>query len=233
MTWIRTAALAAFVCIVSGPALSLSCARPSLDEAAIDSAVVIFDGKAGSKRPLTRGETTRVGGQGLRQLGGRRSDLKVYRFTVTRAWKGVARGQALDVLFNTHWGDGFAEGESYLVVSPQAIGRLFWAPLCGHSLELRSAADMGGIATLERVIGIGDHVKISTADRLCQRAQDCTSVQTHCGRCSCGSPVAKSAAEAYEAAIKRLCAMVRVAERCEMNCPPLELSCAEGLCVAD
>ncbi|MDJ0608220.1 MAG: hypothetical protein QNJ67_04530 [Kiloniellales bacterium] len=229
----RIAALAVLACLVSAPAFGLSCARPSLDEAVIDGSVMIFEGRAGPKRPLLRWEVATVRDHRLAMLYTRDSDLQVFRFTVSRAWKGAAPGQVVEVLFNTHWGDGFANGESYLVVSPREVGGLFWSPLCGHSLNLRSAADIGNIATLERVIGIGEHVRIPTADRVCRRAEDCTSVQTHCGGCSCGTPVAKSAADGYPARLNRLCATIRVAERCEMDCPTLELSCVEAVCVAN
>ena len=98
---------------------------------------------------------------------------------------------------------------------------------------MRYAAEFGSIAMLERVIGIGQHMKIGSADRVCRRAEDCTFVQTHCGECSCGTPVARIAAEGYAARFEALCAAIRVAERCEMECPPPAPSCTAGLCVAE
>jgi hypothetical protein len=47
----------------------------------------------------------------IKGRGGRTEDLRVYNFTVTHGWKGTAVGQSVDVLFNSYWGDGFAEGE--------------------------------------------------------------------------------------------------------------------------
>ena len=182
-----------------GAAVGLSCARPSLDETAIDGAIMIFEGTAGPKRSLDSRERSAVRLHAIEGRGGGAEDLRVYRFTVTQGWKGAARGQTVDVLFNSYWGDGFAQGEAYLVVSPRHVGNLFWAPLCGHTIDVRYAAEFGSIAMLERVIGIGQHMKVGLADRVCRRAEDCTSVQTHCGGCSCGTPVARQAAEGYEA----------------------------------
>ena len=214
-----------------GETLGRSCARPSLDESAIDTAIIIFEGIAGPKRSLDFRERAIVRTHAIESIGRRTEDLRVYSFTVTQGWKGAATAQIVDVLFNTYWGDGFARGGSYLVVSPQQVGNLFWAPLCGHTIDVKHAADIGNLAMLERVIGIGQHMKIGIEDRVCQRAEDCTSVQTHCGGCSCGTPVARVAAERYEAQFEKLCAAVRVAERCEMNCPPPTPSCTAGFCV--
>ena len=138
-----------------GAAFGLSCARLSLDETAIDAATMIFEGTAGAKRSLDFRERAAVRRHAIEAKGGRTGDLRVYSFAVTRGWKGVATGQSVDVLFNTYWGDGFSEGEAYLVVSPRRVGNLFWAPLCGHTLDMRNAADIGSLATLERLIGSG------------------------------------------------------------------------------
>ncbi len=225
--------VAALGLISPGAAFGLSCARPSLDETAIAAAIMIFEGTAGPKRSLDRRERAAVRRHAIEAKGGRTEDLRVYRFAVTRGWKGATRGQSVDVLFNTYWGDGFAEGGAYLVVSPRQVKNLFWTPLCGHTIDLRHAAEFGTLAKLERRIGIGYHMKVGMADRVCRRAEDCTSVQTHCGACSCGTPVAKVAAEGYEARFERLCAAIRFAERCERNCPPPALSCTAGICVAE
>jgi hypothetical protein len=225
--------VAALGLVWSGAAFGLSCARPSLDATAIDGAIMIFEGTAGPKRSLDARERAAVRLHAIEGRGGGAEDLRVYIFTVTRGWKGAMTGQRVDVLFNSYWGDGFAQGEAYLVVSPRHVGNLFWAPLCGHTIDLRYATEFGSIAMLERVIGIGRHMKVGMADRACRRTEDCTSVQTHCGGCSCGTPVAKVAAERYEARFEALCATIRIAERCEMDCPPPEPSCMAGFCVAE
>ena len=225
--------VATLVMVLPGTAVGLSCARPSLDKAAIDTAIMIFEGTAGPKRLLDFRERTNARLQSLESKGGTTEDLRVYEFEVTRGWEGALTGQRVDVLFNNYWGDGFAEGGDYLIVSTQQVGDLAWAPLCGHSIDLVHAAELGNLALLERVIGIGEHMKVRMEDRVCRRDADCTSVQTHCGRCSCGSPVAKGAVERYAARFERLCAIIRIAERCEMDCPPPASSCRTGICVAE
>ncbi len=136
-------------------AFGLSCARLSLDESAIDAAIMIFEGIAGLKRTLDFRERAAVRRHAIGAKGGRSEGLRVYSFTVTRSWKGAATGQSVDVLFNTYWGDGFAKGEACLVVSPRQVGNLFWAPLCGHTINMRYAADIGSLAMLERLFGTG------------------------------------------------------------------------------
>jgi hypothetical protein len=216
--------------LLPSAAYGLSCARPSLDEAAIDAAVVIFEGTAGPKRSLDSRERAVIRTDALEAIGGSLKDLGVYSFTVTQGWKGATAGQSVEVLFNTYWGDGFAEGEAFLVVSPRQAANLFWAPLCGHTIDMRTAAGIGSLAMLERLIGIGHHMKVAMEDRVCRRAEDCTSVQTHCGGCSCGTPVAKAAAEHYEAQFETLCAAVRVDEYCLMDCALPAPSCTAGYC---
>ena len=141
--------------LLPNAAFGLSCARPNLTEAVIKSSVLIFEGTAGPKRPLNLRERGAVTLSAIKGKGGTIKDLRVYRFTVTHGWKGTSTGETVDLLFNSYWGDGFAEGEAYLVVSPQQIGRLFWSPLCGHTIDLDFAARFGNLALLEKVIGAG------------------------------------------------------------------------------
>ena len=124
-------------------------------------------------------------------------------------------------------------GSEFTLQPAYLCHRMFYALPRGHTIDMRQAADIGNLAMLERLIGIGQHMKVSMEDRVCRRAEDCTSVQTHCGECSCGTPVARVAVERYEARFERLCAAIRFAERCEMNCPPPALSCTAGFCVAE
>lgn len=225
-------AVAVLGLLLPSATFGLSCARPSLDQAAIDAAVVIFEGTAGSKRSLDSREKAVIRTDVIEAIGGSLKDLRVYSFTVTQGWKGATAGQSVEVLFNTYWGDGFAEGEAYLVVSPQQVGSLFWAPLCGHTIDMRTAADVGSLAVLERLIGIGHHMKVRVEDRVCRRAEDCTSVQTHCGGCSCGTPVAKAAAQHYEAQFETLCAAVRITDYCLMDCSRPAPPCTAGYCAS-
>ena len=214
-------------------ALALSCARPSMDQSVIDGAVAIFEGTAGPKRSLDFRERVAIKVNPIEGKGGGTENFGIYRFTVTNGWKGVTAGQSVDVLFNNYWGDGFAEGGTYLVVSTQQVGDLFWAPLCGHTIDLKHAADFGDLSMLEQLIGLGHHMKVKMNDRVCQHGYDCSAVQTHCGGCSCGTPVAKSARERYEVQLEALCAVIRITERCDLDCPPPMPSCSEGYCVAN
>ena len=122
---------------------------------------------------------------------------------------------------------------AHRVGGPQQVGNLFWSPLCGHTIDVKHAEDFGSIAMLEEVIGVGQHLKVGMEDRVCRRDEDCTLVQTHCGECSCGTPMARAAVEDYEARFERLCAAIRIAEQCEMNCPPPAPSCTAGYCVTE
>jgi len=153
MKWSRAMLVAALTLILPGQALALSCMQPNLDEAAIQGAAVIFEGTVGEKRGLAAAEEAAVRNHAVESLGGGAADLKVYSFTVTRGWKAAAAGETRQVLFNSHWGDGFAAGERYLVVSPERVGNLDWAPLCGLSLHVNHATDLGMLDTLERVLG--------------------------------------------------------------------------------
>lgn len=143
--------------LLPGAAFGLSCAAPRLDETAVGAAITIFEGIAAPKRSLDARELAAVRMHEIESKGGSTTDLRIYSFAVTRGWKGVATGQSVDVLVNTYWGDGFAEGETYLVVSPRQVGNLFWAPLCGHTVNVRYAAENGDLATLARLIGDGQN----------------------------------------------------------------------------
>ena len=146
-------AVVALVLVLPGPASALSCAAPILDEPVVDAAVMIFEGTAGRDRRLSSREKAAVRKHAVRTIGGGTGDLRVYSFVVTRGWKGATPGQSVDVLINGYWGDGFAEGEAYLVVSPQQVGTLFLSPLCGHTVDIGYAADNGLLDTLQRVTG--------------------------------------------------------------------------------
>ena len=97
--------VAALVLFLPGAAFGLSCARPSLDETAIDAAIMIFEGTAGSKRALDLREKAAVRIYSIDSIYGSAEDLKVYGFTVTQGWKGATTGQSVDVLFNGYWGE--------------------------------------------------------------------------------------------------------------------------------
>ena len=152
MKWIGAILVSLLTVLHPVSVYGLSCARPKLDKRAIESAAMIFEGVAGAKRRLNAHEKLLVRNHPIRQRGGRIENLRVYRFHVTRGWKGALSRQTINVLFNTTWGDGFAKGGSYLVVSPRNLGKLAWAPLCGHTTDSVYAAKIGNYRMLEELI---------------------------------------------------------------------------------
>ena len=86
--------------LLPSAAYGLSCARPSLDEAAIEAAVVIFEGTAGPKRALDSREEAVIRTEAIESIGGSLKDLRVYSFTVAQGWKGATAGRA-SISFST------------------------------------------------------------------------------------------------------------------------------------
>ncbi len=214
----------------SGAANALSCAPRKLDEGVINSSVAIFEGVAGKKHSLTWQQRIAVWLSNLTTQGGDLNNLSVYDFAVTKSWKGAAQGRTVTILFNTYWGDNYLPGGEFLIVSPRQVGDMFWTPLCGASIDLAWARKNRDIATLEKVIGLGHHIKILENARSCASANDCTVIPTHCGGCDCGTPVAVTAAARLKDEFVKFCAIPRVTERCEIDCKTYLPSCHEGLC---
>tara|TARA_R110002124_G_scaffold5813_1_gene36420 strand:- start:612 stop:1316 length:705 start_codon:yes stop_codon:yes gene_type:complete len=210
---------------------ALSCASSRLNEKNIASVPVIFEGAAASSRELTRKEKAVFKLHGLSMKGGDASNLRVFDFTVSKPWKGVTQGQTVAILYNTYWGDAFPPQESFLVIGTRKLGDLFWVPLCGNTLPLEYAKSQGDITTLEKFVGIGHHTKIPASARLCETADDCTAMGTHCGGCDCGTPVAKAFAEDYAQTHKDFCAASHTEYAfCEMDCPQSVPVCQDNLC---
>jgi hypothetical protein len=136
-----------------GAAHALSCVAPTMNQSAVEGAAVIFEGVTGKGRRLSRAEAAGLDAAGLTTLGGGIADLRVFDFTVTKAWKGAADGQSVLVLRNTYWGDSFAGAWPYLVVGVQVADNLYLSPLCGNTTRLSAAADAGTLKTLERLTG--------------------------------------------------------------------------------
>jgi len=211
-----------FACLpavfISGKSFALSCAPPRLDEAIMKSSAAIFEGTAGKKSGLNWKQNLALKKENLLGKGGGLNEMSVYDFTVTRAWKGVEAGEKVFVLFNTYWGDTFAEGEAFLIVSPRKIGGMVLSPLCGNSTDIAWAQKQGYIALLESLIGVGHHIKIPAADRACESAKDCTAVSTHCGCCDCGTPVNARYQEKYREQLAAFCAKADGVEACDIVC---------------
>jgi len=215
---------------LSSEAYALSCAQPKLTEAVITNSVAVFEGVAGKKHALTWQQKVNVKKYKLTGRFASLENLSVYDFTVTKNWKGVAAGQTVSILFNTTWGDNYLPGSHFLIVSPQQISDMYWTPLCGNSINLEWARKIGDIALLESVIGVGHQIKIVAEDRACERAQDCTAINTHCGGCDCGTLVSVVAAGKYNEQLQKFCAITRLMEHCEIVCETFVPACHEGLC---
>ncbi len=215
-----------------GAALARSCLPPTMDEAVVKNAAVIFEGVAGPRRALSHAEAAVLDAAGIVAEGGGIANLKVFEFTVTRGWKGAAAGQKIEIVRNTYWGDGFDIGEAYLVVGDRRIDDLYVAPPCGNTMHLRFAAEAGHFEALERLVGIGVHIKIRPEDRACRSDGDCTFIRTHCGACSCGTPVAGAALAKYEALYEQACTPFK-RENCEIHCATPVPRCRQGLCVLE
>ena len=218
--------------LFSNQAWALSCAAPSLDQAAIDEALIIFEGTAGESRALATQEQAAARDAGIASFRVEPDGLKVTSFMVTRGWKGVAGGQNIAVLYDAAWGDLFNAGQDYLIVSPQKLAHLVYSPPCAITASIGYAEELGLLQDLEKTIGNGHHLKIKTEDRACSNDDDCGVVQTHCGSCSCGTGVKASLVESYRQQFEALCATVRLSESCEISCPPPEASCQAGRCLA-
>jgi hypothetical protein len=152
----RAAAALAIAWFASASAAhALTCAQPALDAARIAEAAVIFEGTAGPPRALTAAERSAFRWSAADTRGGNVDTLRVFPFAVTRAWKGVAPGAPVEVLYNTAWGDTLAERAPFLVVGPRRIGGLVWAPLCGNTADMGYARQSGDLARLEQALGKG------------------------------------------------------------------------------
>ena len=227
---IRTLLLCLLLTCLSANTYALSCAQSKLSETIISDSVAIFEGVAGQKHALNRQQRASVVADKPTGRYAGLEKLSVYDFTISKSWKGVTAGQTVSILFNTTWGDSYLPGGSFLIVSPQQIGDMFWTPLCGNSIDLEWAGKCGDLELLEAIIGIGYHVKISAKDRACENAQDCTAVLTHCGGCDCGTPVSVVAAGKYKQQLQNFCAITRLMEHCEIVCETFVPACLEGLC---
>ena len=215
---------------MSGNAHALSCAQPKLDDAIITNSAAVFEGVAGNKHALTWKQKTNVKKVRLTGKFAGVENLSVYDFKVTKNWKGVIAGQTVTILFNTTWGDSYVPGSNFLIVSPQQIGGMHWTPLCGNSIDLEWARKNGDIELLEQLIGIGHQIKIVAKDRVCESAQDCTAVITHCGGCDCGTPVSVAVAGKYKEQLQTFCAITRQMDHCEIVCESFVPAC-EKVCV--
>ncbi len=230
--WVIASVLVVLSFYAPGTALALSCVAPTMNESVVEGAEVIFEGLTSRDRRLRRAEKAALKAAGLAPLGGGIDDLRVFQFTVTKGWKGAVDGQEVQVLRNTYWGDSFATAGLYLVVGVQAVDDLYLAPLCGNTMYFGTARDPTTLKALERLVGIGAHIKIRPEDRACRSDGDCAVIQTHCGACSCGTPVAGAALAQIQALYEQACTPFE-GEICEIHCETVVPRCRQGLCALE
>lgn len=120
-----------FALLVCSPltAHALSCASPQLNEQTLGGADIVFEGTVQQSRSLTFLEkaslVTHTNGKDY-------LDMRVYEFSVMLGWKGVEKGEHINILYNTYWGPGFQEKEAtYLVATNGAISNFYYVHLCG------------------------------------------------------------------------------------------------------
>ena len=235
---IKRYSLPLFVILVLSPitAFALSCAVPRLNEQIISDADIIFEGVVISKRELGFLEKLSLS---VQIRGGDVTDLRVYDFAVTHGWKGAMAGQNIKIVRNTYWGDGFRVKDTpYLVVSTKKVKDFYYVHLCGPTMPLAYYKNdspikemRGQLNVLKELIGEGFYIKIKPSDMACQADSDCDGIQTHCGQCSCGTPVNKLSKLKYMKLFKATCSDIGAIENCEMTCEILIPRCINGICV--
>jgi hypothetical protein len=103
-----------------------------------------------------------------------------------------------------------------------AVAFLSLVPGCARS----SANTPGGAVTTPR-----EHsIKIDPGDQECTQDTECILIQTHCGGCSCGTPINRAAEAKVQRRFKDLCEGF-YGPHCEIHCPERQFRCLEGTCV--
>jgi hypothetical protein len=105
-----------------------------------------------------------------------------------------------------------------------AVALLSLVPGCARS----SVNAPGGAVTTAR-----DHsITIDPGDQRCTQDAECILTQTHCGGCSCGTPINRVAGEKYQELFETRCSGY-VGPHCDIHCPERQLRCLEGRCVRE
>ena len=138
---------------IAAIACALDCTAPVMSQEAFDASAAVFEGEAQEGRELSAQELQafREAGIATNTKGGELAEMRAYTFVVLKAHKGGLSEETVEVARNIYWGDGFAAGGGYLIVSPQKVGGLYLAPLCGHSISLDRAREMGTLEFLKSV----------------------------------------------------------------------------------
>ena len=142
--------LVSFMCCLNISSVhALSCAAPVLDETALESAMVVFEGASQRVRDLTRKERQVLKSRKIVGRGGSLESLKVFDFVVVKGWKGAEEGDRIQIVRNTYWGDIFTEDEKYFILSSQKIDDLYMTHLCDHTMNIQYIEDYGFLKILK------------------------------------------------------------------------------------
>jgi hypothetical protein len=118
-------------------ARALSCAPPEMDADVFSGSVAIFIGRMVNDRPPSKPERQALEVRGLAGIDP--DKIRLFGFSVSRAWKGVTPGQRVIVARDTYWGDSFSREVSYLVVAESSAGDILITALCGNTQHLDHA----------------------------------------------------------------------------------------------
>lgn len=215
------------LCLSPRTATALDCEPAPLSQQAIDNTDVIFEGPVTAERELSLFEKgkLRLGDYDLSS--GAYSDLRIYTLRVQRNWKGTQKDATVEILRNTSWGDKFIIGDEYLVFARREGGYLD-AHICGYTAHTIHAKHTN--KSLINIIGVGHDFRVKGEDMECDTDADCTTIITHCGSCSCGTPVNVNALDKYRRIREETCDDGQMREMCEMECPAITPRCIDYRC---
>jgi len=118
-------------------ARALSCVPPEMNAEVFSGSAAIFVGRMVDDRPPSGPERQELEARGLAGIDPNK--IRLFGFSVSRAWKGVTPGQRVIVARDTYWGDGFSREASYLVVAESRAGDMLITALCGNTQHLDHA----------------------------------------------------------------------------------------------
>lgn len=216
-----------FFALYPAPAAALDCASAPLELSGLPETQVIFEGPVLAERELSLLEKGKLKMTGYELLGGGLSDLRIYTMNVQRNWQGTKKDANIEILRNTSWGDKFTVGEEYLVFADK-LDDYLEADICGHTTHTTNAEKNRKF--LIDIIGVGHDFRVKGEDMECDTDEDCTTIITHCGSCSCGTPVNINALDKYRRIREETCDDGQMREMCEMECPAITPRCIEYRC---
>jgi len=118
-------------------ARALSCVPPEMNAEVFSGSAAIFVGRMVDERPPSQLDRQELEARGLAGIDPNK--IRLFGFSVSRAWKGVTPGQRVIVARDTYWGDGFSREASYLVVAESRAGDMLITALCGNTQHLDHA----------------------------------------------------------------------------------------------